>query len=189
MNRRVKSSLRVIAGRWKGRKLEFLDLPGVRPTPNRVRETLFNWLAPHLEGTACLDLFAGSGALGFEAVSRGAATATLIESDPRICEQIGKEILRFGAETIRVVASDARRFVQQTDTAYDVVFLDPPFNRGLAQETLTAIVKSRILRPTSLIYLEWESGTALAPPPALHWLHRGRASEVQYALLGAEAAG
>ncbi len=191
MNRRAKSdprsNLRVIAGRWKGRNLEFLDLPGVRPTPNRVRETLFNWLAPHVEGAACLDLFAGSGVLGFEAVSRGAATATLVESDRRICGQIENEILRFGAETIHVVASDARRFVQEANTAYDVVFLDPPFNRGLVQKTLAALAENdRILQPASLIYVEWESETEIAPPPALHWLHRKHASQVQYALLGTE---
>ena len=189
MNRRAKPdprpNLRIVAGLWKGRNLEFLDLPGVRPTPNRVRETLFNWLAPYIEGATCLDLFAGSGALGFEAVSRGAAAATLVENDRRICTQIENEILRFGSETIHVVAAEARRFVKEASTAYDVVFLDPPFGDGLAQKTLTALAEnSRILQPASLIYVEWESETEIAPPPGLDWLRRAQAAEVQYALLG-----
>lgn len=177
--------VRIIAGRWKGRNLEFPDLPGVRPTPNRVRETLFNWLAPNIRGANCLDLFAGSGALGFEAVSRGAQAATLVESDRRICEQLENEIARLSAKTVRVAAADAERFIRGADTAYDVVFLDPPFERGLAQKTLDAIAENdRILRTGALVYVEWEPATEITPPPGLDWLRRGQASQVRYALLG-----
>ncbi len=189
VNARAKSTLRLIGGRWRRRNLEFLDLPAIRPTPNRVRETLFGWLAPGIEGAACLDLFAGSGVLGFEAVSRGAAAATLVESERRICAQIASEIARFGAGAIKVVTADAQAFVRRARTAYDVVFLDPPFGAGLAQKTLTALAdNARILAPTALIYVEWEAKTEITPPAGLDVLRIKRASEVQYALLGRQRA-
>ncbi len=187
MNARTKAQLRIIGGRWARHNLKFLDLPEVRPTPNRVRETLFNWLAPYIEGAACLDLFAGSGALGFEAVSRGAASATLVESNRRICTQIKSEIARFDTGAIKVIAADAHAFVRQTRNRYDIVFLDPPFGGGVAQKTLTALAENgHILSPASLVYVEWRSETGIAPPAGLNILRQKQASEVQYALLGGQ---
>ena len=150
-----------------------------------MRETLFNWLAPRIEGASCLDLFAGSGALGFEAVSRGARAATLVESNPRICAQIESEIARFATDAITVIQSDACAFVKQAHTAYDVIFLDPPFDGRHLQKTLAALAASkRVLSPTSLIYAECAAQTEIAPPTGLSVLRCNRASEVQYALLG-----
>ena len=177
------SRLRIIGGRWKRRNLEFRDSPEIRPTPNRVRETLFNWLASRIEGAACLDLFAGSGALGFEAVSRNAASARLVESERRTCAQLESEVRRFGAKEIRITRADARVFVRQARSAYDVIFLDPPFGRGLVEETMTGILNnSQLLSPTSLVYVERES--AVAPPAGWDVLREGRTSEVWYALFG-----
>ena len=184
MSARAVSKLRIIGGQWRNHHLEFRDLPAIRPTPNRVRETLFNWLAPGIEGAACLDLFAGSGALGFEAVSRGAASANLVDNDPHVCAQIRREIARFGNDAVRVTAADAHAFVCQTDSAYDVVFVDPPFGAGLARTTLELLAKNNhILSPMALIYLEWEAGTPIEPPDTFGFLRQQRAAEVQYGLL------
>ena len=190
MNARTRSKLRIVGGRWRRRGLEFLDLPQVRPTPNRVRETLFNWLAPRIEGAVCLDLFAGSGVLGFEAVSRGAAEATLVEIDRRVRAQIESEIRRFGTGVVRVVAADARAFARRAHTAYDVVFLDPPFGMGLVPVMLNALAGNpRILAPAALVYVEWEAGVGLTLPGELRVLRRKQASGVQYALVGKRARG
>ena len=184
MNGRTKSGLRIIGGRWGGRNLEFLGAAGIRPTPNRVRETLFNWLASRIEGANCLDLFAGSGALGFEAVSRGAAAATLVEKDRQACAQIKSESTRFDTGAVRVVAADAFAFIRQARPAYDIVFLDPPFDRGLVRKALATLAEnSRILSPSASIYIEWEPKTGVTPPPGFKVLHKKQASEVQYALL------
>ena len=185
MDARKTSKLRIIGGRWRRRNLEFPELSEIRPTPNRVRETLFNWLAPSIEGAKCLDLFAGSGALGFEAVSRGAAAATLIESNQKICAQIESEIARFATTAIKVVNADAPSFIQRARSAYDVVFLDPPFDNGLVHKTLQALTENRhVLSATSLIYVEWEAQTNIVPPIGLDILRQDQASKVQYALLG-----
>ena len=111
MPRTPPGKVRIIAGDWRGRHLEFADEPHLRPTPDRVRETLFNWLQPAIDGAVCLDLFAGSGALGFEALSRGAAHATLVDADARACAQIRREAKRFGARGIEVVHDSAERFI------------------------------------------------------------------------------
>ena len=179
------SKLRIIGGRWRRRNLEFLNLPGIRPTPNRVRETLFNWIALDIEGAKCLDLFAGSGALGFEALSRGAAAATLIEIEPRVCAQLESEITRFGATGVEVITADAHTFLKQASGAYDIIFIDPPFGAGLAQEALALIaLNSRILSPASLIYVEQETDANITPPTGFSVLRQKQTPEVLYALLG-----
>ena len=183
MNSSRKSKLRIIGGRWRGRNIEFLQATDIRPTPNRVRETLFNWLARRVESAACLDLFAGSGVLGFEAVSRGAASATLIENNPLVCKQLGREITRLEASTMCAVEADACAFIRRTTNAYNLLFIDPPFDSGLYRKTLDAILKNdRILAPAALIYIEWKAGEPLAPPAKLNMVRRQQASEVQYAL-------
>ena len=184
MRNHTKSKLRIIGGRWKRRNLEFLKLPEIRPTPIRVRETLFNWIADYIEGANCLDLFSGSGVLSFESISRGAKSATLVEINPRICTQIKSEITRFNNDTIKIITDDVDVFLRQTCTKYDIVFIDPPFNFELAQKTLTTLVQNKhILSPTSLIYIEWGSKTRITPPIELSVLRQKQASKVQYALL------
>lgn len=210
MPRTPPGKVRIIAGDWRGRHLEFADEPHLRPTPDRVRETLFNWLQPAIDGAVCLDLFAGSGALGFEALSRGAAHATLVDADARVCAQIRREAKRFGAHGIEVVHDSAERFIANAGAARgieaahdsaeyfsanagaaracDIVFLDPPFASDLLAETCRLLDGcGRLIHPRTLIYAEAAAGS-FAPPP--HWrrVRRSRAHDVEYFLLTAAGA-
>src|SRR5262245_48706510 len=140
--KRSHGELRVIGGSLRGRKWRVADAPGLRPTPDRVRETLFNWLAPHLSGRRVLDLFAGSGALAFEALSRGAATATLVEQDRAALGLLRETAARFGLSAVRIEGGDAIAFLRsQPAGAFDVVFLDPPFQSGLLAPALRVIAE------------------------------------------------
>ncbi|NUO88669.1 MAG: 16S rRNA (guanine(966)-N(2))-methyltransferase RsmD, partial [Cupriavidus sp.] len=128
MPRQAPAQVRIIGGRWKRTLLPVPDAQGLRPTPDRVRETLFNWLGQDLSGLECLDLFAGSGALGFEAASRGAAVVTLVESNARVARQVRDNVTRLDAGQVRVLQGDAFAIAAQLpDASFDVVFLDPPF--------------------------------------------------------------
>ena len=131
--------IRIIGGQWRGRKLPVPDSPGLRPTTDRVRETLFNWLAPVIVDAQCLDCFAGSGALGLEALSRYAAGATLIEMDRAVSQQLIKNLATLKAGNARVVNSNAMSFLAQKGTPHNIVFVDPPFRRGLLEETINLL--------------------------------------------------
>jgi 16S rRNA (guanine966-N2)-methyltransferase len=173
--------VRIIGGRLRGSRLDVPDVQGLRPTSDRVRETLFNWLAPGLSGARCLDLFAGSGALGFEAVSRGAAEVAMIERDPTLAAALAHSATRLGAATATIIADDAMRWLQQpASSAFDVVFVDPPFGAELHAPALAQL--PRWLAQDALIYVE--SGHAHPPPVPPRWqLHReGHTREVRYAL-------
>lgn len=128
--------IRIIGGQWRGRKLPVPDSPGLRPTTDRVRETLFNWLAPVMVDAHCLDCFAGSGALGLEALSRYAAQATLLEMDRAVSQQLQKNLATLKANNARVVNTNTLAFLSQPGTPHHVVFVDPPFRKGLLEETL-----------------------------------------------------
>lgn len=189
MPRTPQGRVRIIAGDWRGRHLEFADEPLVRPTPDRVRETLFNWLQPAIDGAVCLDLFAGSGALGFEALSRGAAHATLVDADAQVCAQIRREAKRFGARGIEVVHDSAERFIANTGAAraYDIVFLDPPFASDLLAETCRLLDGcGGLIHPRTLIYAEAAAGS-FTPPRHWRCVRRSRAHDVEYFLLTAAA--
>src|SRR5690348_444457 len=170
--------LRIVGGTLRGRKWNFPDAPGLRPTPDRVRETLFNWLAPHIGGARVLDLFAGSGALGFEALSRGAASAVLVESDPRVAEGLREAAKTLGAAGARIVDGDALRYLARTPDRFDLAFVDPPYASGLAVRALAALPAK--LKPGARVYVE----TAAAVDPGGPWrmLREGRAGAVRYAL-------
>ena len=155
--RKLGNQVRIIGGQWRGRKLEFPDVPGLRPTPDRVRETLFNWLAPMLPGSRCLDLFAGSGALGFEAASRGAAEVLLVERDPRIVKTLREQAQRLRADGLQVVQADVQQYLGGAPQAYDIVLLDPPFGKDLLRPTLQALAAGW-LALGARIYLEAERG-------------------------------
>lgn len=176
--------VRLIAGRWRGTRLAVPDAPGLRPTSDRVRETLFNWLMPALPGARVLDLFAGSGALGLEAVSRGAAHATLIERDARLAQALRDTVARLpGGDAVRVLPADALAWLRQPAEPappYDIAFVDPPFAAGLWPEVLQRLPAR--LAPQAWLYLE--SPVDLAPAPDADWrLHReSRTREVRYAL-------
>lgn len=149
-------SLRIIGGQWRGRKLTFPDADGLRPTGDRLRETLFNWLAPVVVEARCLDLFAGSGALGLEAVSRGAASALLVEQSAAACKCLQQHRRVLGAEQqLQIVRGDALQWLQQAPAqAFDILFLDPPFNSSLLPAAIERVDASGCLSPGARIYVE-----------------------------------
>jgi 16S rRNA (guanine966-N2)-methyltransferase len=162
----------------------FPDRPQLRPTPNRARETLFNWLAPHIDGAHCLDLFAGSGALGFEALSRGAATLTLVDSDAATIRALEGSRKLLGASDCTIVHAQAANFLRRDATRWDIVFVDPPFSSGLLEETLERLGRGDHLAPHGLVYVEF--GAHAAPDLSAWREHkRGRAGDVQSLLLAA----
>ena len=179
--------LRIVAGALRGRKWTFPDAPGLRPTPDRVRETLFNWLAPHLPGMRVLDLFAGSGALAFEALSRGAASAVLVEKGRAAAAGLRVTAERFGLSAARIEAVEALAFLRsQPKNSFDLVFVDPPFATGLHVPALDALAWQGVLAPGGFCYIEQPAGDDLPALPEGWTLHRtGKAGEVGYHLLHA----
>ena len=183
--RHVQGRIRIIAGTWRGRLIEIPDGTAVRPTPDRVRETVFNWLRESLVGARCLDLFAGTGALGFEALSRGAAEAWLVEQDAQLVEALRATAGKFGA-TPRIVRRDALAFLREPPAArFDVVFLDPPYAAPL--EPLLSLLPLW-LAPRALIYVERPRNEGLPPVAAAQWVKQSHAGAVEYGLLRFEEA-
>ncbi len=177
------NQLRIIAGIWRGRKLAFADGNGVRPTPDRVRETLFNWLSPVIHGARCLDLFAGSGALGFEAASRGAADVVLVDHDAAVVRVLKSQVERLAAENIRVVEMDAGNFLHHEPQPFDVIFLDPPFHENRLPACLDLLVQGGWLTANALIYIEAEKTLGKIALPAGWELFRSKmAGQVGYHL-------
>lgn len=148
--------VRIIGGQWRGRKLSVPDKVGLRPTPDRVRETLFNWLMGYLPDSHCLDLFAGSGALGIEAASRGAKQVILVEKDPEIFRNLQRQIVTLSADNVTVIRADAQQFLQNTSTPFDIVFLDPPFGKNLLVPCCEWLERNGWLNKQAHIYLEVE---------------------------------
>jgi len=178
-----RNELRIIGGSWRGRRVKFPSLSELRPTPDRVRETLFNWLQPVIAGSRCLDLFAGSGALGLEALSRGAARVAFVDREPEVIKHLHLALSTLKAEGAEPKLAEARRYLELPPEAFDIVFLDPPFAHESLQ-TICALLEARgWLAPSAFIYIE---RPAREGPPALpdQWiLHRtGRAGEVGYHL-------
>ena len=174
-------NIRIIGGRWRGTRLAVADAPGLRPTSDRVRETLFNWLMPMLPGARVLDLFAGSGALGLEAVSRGASGALLVERDPALAQSLRQACERLQAEAVQVIQADALQWLRvPVHGRFDLVFLDPPFDAGLWREALALLPPW--LADDAWLYLE--SPAAAGVTPGTDWsLHReGRTREARHAL-------
>lgn len=181
--------LRIIGGRWRGRRIPLAVTAGIRPTPDRVRETLFNWLQPWIVGTKCLDLFAGAGALGFEASSRGAAHVVMVERDPQVAAMLRQSSAHFDATNITVTCREATAYLRHTKDVFDLVFLDPPFSQGYLDLCIELLQTEGLLESEALIYLEAER--ALMPPPIpRHWtlLRRQTAGNVGYYLARAAKA-
>lgn len=149
------NQLRIIAGKWRSRLLTFPDVDGLRPTGDRVRETLFNWLGTDIAATRCLDAFAGSGALGFEALSRGAKEVVFVEKDRRAFDHLKLNCQRLAAAGAILVEDDLIHWLVANDPApFDLIFLDPPFSSGLLQQALTTILELGLLAPLGLVYIE-----------------------------------
>lgn len=179
-----RNEVRLIAGRWRSRRVQFLDGEGLRPTPDRVRETLFNWLQGEVPGARCLDAFAGSGALGFEALSRGAESCLLIERAPAQARQLDQEARKLGAEGARVVCGEAMSVLSGPVGPFDLVFLDPPFGRGLVAPILAGLVERQLLSPSALVYVEAEAALAdLGVTTGWELLRHRHAGAVHYHLL------
>jgi 16S rRNA (guanine966-N2)-methyltransferase len=182
--------VRIIGGSWKRSKLPVADRPGLRPTPDRVRETLFNWLGQDLSGWRCLDAFAGSGALGFEAASRGAAAVVLLERDPALVALLSAAKARLGAEAIRIERGDALQWMGRAPAeGFELVLLDPPFDAPLALPAMAAA--ARIVAPGGFVYVEAPTAIASEPVAAagLEPWRAGRAGNVHFHLFRRPPAG
>jgi 16S rRNA (guanine966-N2)-methyltransferase len=171
--------VRIVGGVWRSRRIRVPARPNLRPTPDRVRETLFNWLGQDLGGLLCLDLFAGSGALGFEAASRGAARVVMVESDRATRAALAQSCSALGASQVEIVAGDALDFLARSRERFDVVFLDPPFRQNAVPELLARLPPR--LAPGGRVYVEGAAAVQAAAP----WreLKRARAGQVSYQLL------
>lgn len=176
-------SVRIISGLWRGRKLPVHHAEGLRPTSDRVKETLFNWLAQDIAQAKCLDVFAGSGGLGFEAASRQADIVTMLEYNPEAYRQLQSNISSLNATNLTAVSCDALQHLAKPGTPYDVVFLDPPFHKGLLAQVITLLESNNWLAENAYIYIETEKALQLEGIPE-HWsLHREKTtSQVSYRL-------
>ncbi len=173
------NKVRIIGGEWRSRILTFPSEAGLRPTTDRVRETLFNWLRQTLERKTCLDLFAGSGALGFEASSRGAKHVTLVERNPKVIAALRENARKLGALNVDIVCRDALAWLRAEAGVYDVIFLDPPFQAGLLDKLLPLLPVH--LSVDGCAYVE--SAAAIVAPPGMQLTKNGRAGQAYYGLL------
>jgi 16S rRNA (guanine966-N2)-methyltransferase len=179
----VSNKLRIIGGDWRSRCITFIDAPGLRPTPVRVRETLFNWLRDDIIASRCLDLYAGSGALGFEAASRGAKSVTQVENNALACRALKENAIALAAEQVKIVQSDVMRYLAGEAETFDVIFIDPPFAMGLAAETCQWLEDKGWLSKHAKIYVEVESTLKLEGIPENWRLLKSKvAGEVGYHL-------
>jgi 16S rRNA (guanine966-N2)-methyltransferase len=174
--------IRIIGGSLRNSRLEVRDLPGLRPTPERVRETLFNWLAPVIEGARCLDLCAGTGALGIEAISRGAASVQFVERDAHAVQALRKNLERLKIVAGHVQAADAQQFLKGPSQAMDLVLLDPPFALDLWHALAQQLEQGGWLGTRASIYVESPRGSPLTLPSNWRTHREGHAGEVRFAL-------
>lgn len=178
------SRVRIVGGEWKRRFVTFHDAPGLRPTPDAVRETLFNWLGQELSGLVCLDLFAGSGVLGFEAASRGAAHVTLVERDARTLAELKKNADVFATDRLELISADALKFLSRAARRYDLLFLDPPYHLGWIERVAPRL--AGVLAPDARIYAEAEH--PIERIGAWEAVRSGKSGQVYYHLLEARTA-
>ncbi|KEQ19331.1 16S rRNA (guanine(966)-N(2))-methyltransferase RsmD [Endozoicomonas numazuensis] len=180
--------LRIIGGQWRSRKLPVADLSGLRPTSDRVRETLFNWLAPYVLGARVLDCFSGTGALSLESLSRGAKEATLLEAASEASKLLKENLKTLQAENATVVRTDSLKWLQQpADQAFDLIFLDPPFRQGLLEETCRLLNTHDYIHSGTLVYIEVEKELSPLPIPS-NWsvIKTKTAGQLSYYLLSIE---
>ncbi len=179
----ARHELRIIGGQWRGRRVRFPAAAAIRPTPDRVRETLFNWLQHAIAGSRCLDLFAGSGALGLEALSRGASQVVFVDRERAVIEQLNETLAKLGAKGAELQTHDARRFLECKAQPFDIVFLDPPFHRGFLPQVCSALEERGWLAPRAHVYVESPARDGAPVLPA-NWIlvKSGRAGEVGYHL-------
>lgn len=175
----IANRVRIIGGQWRRRQLRFPDLPDLRPTPDRVRETLFNWLGQDLGGKACLDLYAGSGALSFEALSRHASLVVVVERDRKAVAALAENAKTLQASGFELHCADALQFLARESRRFDVVFLDPPFREDVLARLWPIL--PRLLKPDGQVYIE--APASVLPPPDWEIVRQGGAGKVHYHLL------
>ncbi len=189
MSRQARGNrVRIIGGECRGRILQFPDAPGLRPTTDRVRETLFNWLQFDIRGARCLDLFAGSGVLGFEAASRGAGHVVLVEQSRRVFAMLEKNSLQLKLDDrVELVCMDGLQWLARNREAFDIIFLDPPFGHAMLQSAIDALAASPAVAPGARVYIEQESDDERAVlPEGWQMLREKVAGQVRYGLAGVE---
>jgi 16S rRNA (guanine966-N2)-methyltransferase len=176
--------VRIIAGIWRGRRIHFPDMPALRPTPDRIRETVFNWLQHSIADARCLDLFAGSGALGLEALSRGAKEVVFVEQFPAAARALQEQLVRFGgAAKGRIMEMGAARFLRTSPEPFDIAFLDPPFGKDALTEYIPMLEEGHWMKPGGLVYLENERSAGEPKlPESWDLLKSKSAGEVGYHL-------
>jgi 16S rRNA (guanine966-N2)-methyltransferase len=178
-------SVRIIGGEWRSRRIYFPDIPGLRPTQDRIRETLFNWLAPHIINSKCLDLFAGSGALGFEALSRGSQFTCFVDNHPQVLAALrtNAEKLAINSQRFTILRGLApNRIPLLSHMTFDIVFLDPPFQRNLLPATINWLNESQLLTSHAWIYIELEKNLELTLPPNWEIFRRQTTPSLVYML-------
>ena len=180
----VKTQIRIIGGSWRGRKLTVIDAPGLRPTPDRIRETLFNWLAQDCRDSIVLDCFAGSGALGFEALSRGARKLVALEQQPQAVAGLRAQVERLQSPAVDIIAGDALQSIDRLQQRFDIVFIDPPYAEPELRKTVFEKLENEdLLSPGALIYFEWPHTESFElPSDALQWIKQKSAGRVNYAI-------
>ena len=190
-NKSQPGRLRIVAGKWRSRLLQIADVPGLRPTSERIRETLFNWLAPRLAGARCLDLFAGTGALGLEALSRGAAKSVFVESSSQAVKTLKHNVAMLEAQDAVVREGDAFAFLKQTGKErFDIVFLDPPFAADMLEELCRLLAESSILASEARIYIEEDRARPEVPlPKGWEVTKAKKAGNVRYSLVAVSSDG
>jgi 16S rRNA (guanine966-N2)-methyltransferase len=182
--RGYRDEFRIIAGQWRRRKLHFPPLPGIRPSPDRVRETLFNWLQDRIEGSSCLDLFAGSGALGLEALSRGAAQVVFVDQERKAVEAIRGHLALLKAEGGEAQVTEALAWLAGPPRPFELVFLDPPFDSDLVPEVCMRLSRGW-LKPGAWVYLEHAADKVPVLPDSWQTLRESHAGRVGYRLVAA----
>jgi 16S rRNA (guanine966-N2)-methyltransferase len=173
--------VRIIGGQYRGKKIPFIAHDELRPSPDRIRETVFNWLMHDIRGARCLDAFAGSGALGFEAFSRGAQSVTLLEKNPAIYQQLLSIALSFNSPKLTIKNKDACDYVNEKGPSFDIIFLDPPFAKNYLPLCIEGLLQSQLLAPEGLLYIESPQAMTLDEK---HWqtLKLKRSGQVVYGL-------
>jgi 16S rRNA (guanine966-N2)-methyltransferase len=178
--------LRIIGGKWRSRRITFPDREGLRPTGDRIRETLFNWLAPHIAGARCLDAFAGSGALGFEALSRGAETVVFVEQDRVACRQLLDNSSLLDAKGATIIQQDLLAWLAAPVPPFDIIFLDPPFASGLYSPVFTALSEHGAIAAGGLIYIESTIDERVTPPQNWRCIREKKAGGVHFRLFAVD---
>lgn len=178
--------LRIVAGNWRSRVLQIADVPGLRPTSERIRETLFNWLLPSIEGARCLDLFAGTGALGLEALSRGAGHAVFVDNAPKAVSALKQNVESLGATNAEIQSMDAFDYVRGASEPFDILFVDPPFADERLSEVCSLVAENGLLAPGATVYLEQDRASAEPDlPDGWEIIKNKTAGNVRYLLVAA----